>query len=88
MDQALPIAAEAALSEGRLITAIRIVRQTEKLDLTQAKSRVDGFLAQNPELRTRIEQQTRAMRRKLILWVFVIDTVVLVALLYWFLHKQ
>lgn len=88
MDQALPIAAEAALSEGRLITAIRIVRQTEKLDLMQAKSRVDGFLAQNPELRARIEQQTRAMRRKLILWVFVIDTIILVALLYWFLHKQ
>jgi hypothetical protein len=88
MDQALPIAAEAALSEGRLIAAIRIVRDTEKLDLNQAKNRVDGFLAQNPELRARIVQQSRAMRRKLILWVFVIDTIILVALLYWFLHKQ
>jgi hypothetical protein len=88
MDEPLPTAAEVALSEGRLLTAIRIVRETEKLDLTQAKIRVDGYLAQNPELRERIERQGREMRRKLVLWAVLIDTIVIVALLYWFLHKQ
>jgi hypothetical protein len=88
MDQPLPTAAEVALSEGRLIAAIKILREAEKLDLTQAKMRVDGYLAQNPELRGRIERQGREMRRKLIRWVVVIDTIIIVGLLYWFLHKQ
>jgi hypothetical protein len=58
----LPTAAEAAIARGRILEAIEIIRETEGLGLTEAKARVDVYIAQDPELRNRIALQRRAMR--------------------------
>ena len=43
----LPTAAALAVNDGRLIEAIKIVRETDRLDLTAAKARVDAYIAAN-----------------------------------------
>jgi hypothetical protein len=84
----LPAAAEAALSAGRMIEAIKILRTTEQLDLTQAKQRLDAYLAQNPDLRDRVQRMSREQRAKVIKWVLVLDGIIVLALVYWFFGRQ
>jgi len=83
----LPAAAEAALASGRLIEAIKILRTTEQLDLVQAKQRLDAYLAQNPDLRARVERTSREMRGKVIKWVLVLDGIIVLVVLYWFFGR-
>jgi hypothetical protein len=84
----LPAAAEAALSAGRMIEAIRILRTTEKIDLTQAKQRLDAYLAQNPDLRDRVQRMSREQRGKVIKWVLILDGIIVLVLAYWFFGRQ
>lgn len=48
----LPAAAATALRAGRTTEAIRIVRNTERIGLKEAKARVDQALASDPALRS------------------------------------
>ena len=84
----LPAAAEAALAGGRVIEAVKILRTTEQLDLTQAKQRIDAYLAQNPDLRVRVERMSRELRGKVIKWVLVLDGIIVLVLLYWFFGRS
>lgn len=83
----LPAAAEGALAEGRLLEAIKILRASEGLDLTQAKQRLDAYLDENPELRERVQQKSREFRRRIIKWALVLDAILVLIFLYWFFGR-
>jgi ribosomal protein L7/L12 len=48
--EALPPEAIAALQRGNKIEAIKLVREAQKLDLKDAKDRVDDFVKNDPVL--------------------------------------
>lgn len=79
----LPLEAVTLLQEGRVIEAIKSVRQAEALGLREAKQRVDIYLAGEPLLRAQIELRQRAARRKFFFWFLVIDLLIVAAIIYW-----
>jgi ribosomal protein L7/L12 len=84
---ALPARAASALREGRAIDAIKVLRETEGLDLAQAKARVDAHLAANPALKKRLDERQREFRKRLIGWVLVVDAVILAAVAAWWFSR-
>lgn len=83
----LPLEAITLLNEGRLIEAIKCVRQTEGLGLKDAKGRVDGYLAREPLLRAQLELRQRAARRRFFLWFLVVDLAIAAAVIYWLFYR-
>ena len=83
----LPLEAATLLTEGRVIEAIKVTRQAERLGLKEAKDRVDAHIARDPMLRVQIETQQRATRRKFFLWFLLVDAVVVIAVVYWFFYR-
>jgi hypothetical protein len=83
----LPSPAAAAARAGRVVEAIRLVREAEGGDLAQAKSRVDAYVASDPALARRIAERQKEFRKQLIGWVLVIDAVVAAAALAWWFSR-
>ena len=83
----LPLEAVTLLNEGRVVEAIKSVRQAEGLGLKEAKGRVDAYLAREPLLRAQIELRQRAARRKFFFWFVVIDLVVAAGVIYWLFYR-
>jgi ribosomal protein L7/L12 len=83
----LPPRAASALRDGRAIDAIKVLRETEGLDLAQAKSRVDAYLAADPALKKRLDERQREFRKRLIGWVLVVDAVILAAIAAWWFSR-
>jgi hypothetical protein len=83
----LPIEATTLLGEGRVIDAIKVVRQVEGLGLKDAKDRVDTHIAQDPMLRVQIETQQSAARRRFFFWFLLVDLGIAAALIYWFFYR-
>ncbi len=83
----LPPEAVALLGEGRLGEAIKSVRNSEDLSLSEARNRVDAYLGQEPILRVQIETQRRNTRRRYFFWFLIVDLVITAALIYWFLYR-
>jgi ribosomal protein L7/L12 len=77
----------AALREGRAIDAIKLLRETEGVDLAQAKARVDAYLAATPSLKKRLDERQREFRKRLIGWVLVVDAVILAAVAAWWFSR-
>lgn len=86
-ERPLPAAAAAALSTGRMVDAIKYVREAEGLGLMEAKQRVDAYVASDPILKTQLAEQQARMRRGLIKWVLIIDLVLVVAVLWYFFGR-
>jgi ribosomal protein L7/L12 len=84
---ALPARAVSALREGRAIDAIKILRETEGVDLAKAKARVDAYLAANPALKKRLDERQREFRKRLIGWVLVVDAVIVAAVAAWWFSR-
>jgi ribosomal protein L7/L12 len=68
-DQLVPETAVAALEQGRVIEAIKIVRAVHGLGLKESKDAVDGYLRNNPEVRQRLSETSSEATHKLGLWV-------------------
>jgi hypothetical protein len=83
----LPLEAVTLLQEGRVVEAIKAVRQAEALGLRDAKQRVDAYIAGEPLLRAQIELQQRATRRKFFFWFLVIDLAIVAAVVYWMFYR-
>ncbi len=83
----LPAAAVAALSTGRLIEAIKQVREAEGLGLMEAKQRVEAYVERNPGLKAQLADLQVQLKRRIIKWVLIID-VVLVAVVLWYFLGQ
>jgi hypothetical protein len=66
----LPPAAVEALTRGRKIEAIRIVRQEWHIDLKGAKDAVDRYVEARPDLASQIQGASKGTKR-LLLFVLV-----------------
>lgn len=86
-DRPLPAAAAAALSTGRMIDAIKHVREAEGLGLMEAKQRVEAHVERNPMLKVQLAEQQARMKRRLIQWVLVIDVLLVAAVLWYFFGR-
>ncbi|HEV7608752.1 MAG TPA: hypothetical protein VGO61_15520 [Steroidobacteraceae bacterium] len=83
----LPLEAVTLLTEGKLVEAIKVVRQVELLGLRDAKGRVDAHLARDPMLRVQIETLQRAARRKFFLWFLIVDLAITAGVIYWLYYR-
>lgn len=83
-----PISLEAAtlLTEGRIIDAIKAVRESEGLGLKEAKNRVDAHIAQDPMLRVQIETQQRETRRRFFRWFLLADAIIAAGVIYYLFY--
>jgi ribosomal protein L7/L12 len=83
----LPVAAHLALQEGRLIDAIKILREKENIGLADAKARIDAAVAADPGLSEKVAQQRKKQRAGWIVWVLIFDAVVIAAAIIWWLRR-
>jgi ribosomal protein L7/L12 len=83
-EKPLPIAVSLAIADGKLIEAIKLLREAEGLDLLRAKARVDRYLESNPGLREKIDEVRKEARRDLVRKVLLLDAVIVIALIWWF----
>jgi hypothetical protein len=84
----LSVEAVTLLQEGRLIDAIKSVRQSEGLGLKDAKARVDAYLSREPLLRAQLEMRQRVARRKFFLWFLFVDLLIAAAVIYWMFYRS
>jgi ribosomal protein L7/L12 len=64
-NERVPVAAVAALHEGKLIDAIRLTRDATHLGLKESKEAVEHYLATNPMAREQFRAAARRERRPL-----------------------
>jgi len=84
----LPAAAIVAVSHGRFIEAIRIVRESEPgVGLKEAKDRVEAHVGRDPVLKAQLDAQRAAARGRLIRWVLTIDLLIAAVLLWYFFGR-
>ena len=67
----LPLSAISALSQGRKIDAIRIVRKERRIELKDAKDLVDKYLESQPALQRKIAMTQAEAGRRLGFWLFL-----------------
>ena len=75
--KALPPEAIDALQRGNKIEAIKLVREAQKLDLKNAKDRVDAYVGNDPVLRQKLASASAQSMRSLIRWLIIIAVGVL-----------
>ena len=85
--KALPLEAAALLGEGKIVEAVKSVRQAEGLSSREARVRIDAHLAQDPMLRVQIDTQQRAARRRFFFWFVLIDLAITAGLIYWLFYR-
>jgi ribosomal protein L7/L12 len=83
-ERPLPAAAAAALSTGRMVEAIKYVREAEGLGLMEAKQRVDAYVARDPVLKAQIADQQAQMKRRFVKWALFIDVLLVIAAIWYF----
>ncbi len=66
--EAIPLAAVAALQNGKFIEAVKIVRQARGIGLKDAKDTVDSYVASEPLVRSRLAAARAETRRSALLW--------------------
>jgi hypothetical protein len=85
---AMPAAAIVAINQGKVIEAIRIVREAAPgLGLKDAKERVEAYIARDPMLKWQHEQQRRLARGKLVKAVLLIDLLLAAAIVWYFFGR-
>lgn len=65
----LPLAVTAALKEGRMIEAIKLLREARGIGLKEAKDTLDDYILANPGLRRKLEAQRAEAMRGGMLWL-------------------
>jgi hypothetical protein len=69
MNPPLPQTAVAALRQGHMIEAVKLVRLEQNIGLREAKEQVDAYLRDQPVLRSRIEHTQADAREGLFRWL-------------------
>ena len=75
--ESLPPEAIAALQLGNKIEAIKLVREAQKLDLKDAKDRVDAYVKNDPVLQQRFASAQVESTRGLVRWLIIIAVAIL-----------
>jgi len=70
--QALPPEAIDALQRGNKIEAIKLVREAQKLDLKDAKDRVDDYVKNDPVLQQKFASAQAETTSSLVRWLIII----------------
>jgi hypothetical protein len=76
---ALPPEAVAALHQGGVIEAIKIVRAVNGLQLKDAKDAVDAYVRSQPALRLAIEARQKEARGALVKWLLIVAGMIALA---------
>jgi len=84
----LPPEPATLLTEGRLIDAVNVLRETQGIGLRQARAWIEWHIDQDPMLRVQLETQQRARRRKFFLWFLVVDAVITAAIVYYLFYRN
>ena len=71
-----PLAAVSALQNGKLIDAIRIVREARGIGLKDAKEEVERYLESDPLVRSRYRAAVSESRRSALLWLLAIGLLI------------
>ena len=82
----LPPEPATLLTEGRLIDAIKALRESQGIGLKQARDWIDWHIDQDPMLRAQLEARQRETRRKFFFWFLVIDALIVAALISYFVY--
>jgi hypothetical protein len=82
----LPPEPATLLTEGRMIEAIKVLRNSNGIGLKEAKDWVEWHVAQDPMLRVQLETLQRARRRKFFLWFLLVDALIAAGVIYYFLR--
>ena len=78
----LPGAAISALQQGKMIEAIKIVRESTGMGLKEAKDFVDSYINSRPELRTKFAtSHSQANLSRLLVFAFL--SALITALVFW-----
>ena len=84
--QPLPPEPATLLTEGKLVEAIKVLRESQDIGLRKAKDWVDWHIAQDPMLRAQLEALQRKARRKFFLWFLIVDAVIAAAIIYYLFY--
>lgn len=68
----LPPAVVAALSQGRTIEAIKLLRKARKIGLKEAKDAVDQYLSSQPQLQRKLQTAQAEAWRGLLRWAVLL----------------
>ena len=79
----LPLEAVSRLNEGKVIDAVKALREARELTLKQAMEWIESHVADNPIMRAQLESRQRAARLKVYGW-FVLAVAVLGTAIYYF----
>jgi hypothetical protein len=82
----LPPEPATLLTEGRLIDAIKSLRESQGIGLRQAKDWIDWHIDQDPMLRAQLEARQRESRRRFFFWFLVIDALIVAAAISYFVY--
>ncbi len=82
----LPPEPATLLNEGRLVEAVRSLRESQDIGLKQAKDWIDWHINQDPMLRAQLEAQQRASRRRFFFWFLLIDALIVAAVIAWLIY--
>ena len=85
MSEELPPPVVEALSQGRTIEAIKLLREARKIGLKEAKDAVDQYLSARPELKRKLATVQAEAGRGLLRWAVAIAIAIGAA--YYFLHS-
>jgi hypothetical protein len=84
----LPPEPATLLTEGRLVDAVKVLRETQGIGLKQARAWIEWHIDQDPMLRVQLETQQSARRRKFFLWFLVVDAVITAAIVYYLFYRN
>jgi hypothetical protein len=84
----LPPEPATLLTEGRLIEAIKVLRETQGIGRRQARAWIEWHIGQDPMLRVQLETQQREKRRRFFLWFLVVDAVITAAIIYYLFYRN
>ena len=65
----LPPAVIAALTNGRMVEAVKLLREARGIGLKEAKDALDDYIIANPGLRRKLEAQRAEAMRGGMLWL-------------------
>ena len=83
-DGQLSVETLAALQQGNVIEAIKLVRTERSLGLKEAKDVVDAYVQNHPELQETLAQSSDQAKRNLGFWLAI---VIGIGLLAWFMLR-
>ena len=73
----IPSKAIDALQRGNKIEAIKIVREAQKLDLKDAKDRVDAYVKIDPAMQQKLSTMQAESTRSVVHWLILIALAIL-----------